>query len=162
MLVLRCTRKLLERLPAFPAPAVSTTVLGDWYATILMVRPAHLVLLVNERSRLPVVLLARELSTLLERIPVAAPSQHFQAVLPFPAQTGQCGRLLGGRRPHSGLANSLSITDVRPTVVEPLDVPVAGLRRPRLQNTRRAVLDSHHYLGGSTPHRATLEQLHLI
>ena len=45
--------------------------LGDWYATILPVRPVHLVLLTNERSRLPVVLAARELSTLLERIPEA-------------------------------------------------------------------------------------------
>jgi hypothetical protein len=73
MLVLRCTRKLLGRLHASPDPvdAPSTTVLGDWYATILMVRPAHLVLLVNERSRLPIVLPARELSTLLERIPDA-------------------------------------------------------------------------------------------
>jgi hypothetical protein len=73
MLVLRCTRKLLGRLPALlaPADAVSTTVLGDWYATILMVRPVHLVLLVNERSRLPVVLPARELITLTERIPEA-------------------------------------------------------------------------------------------
>jgi hypothetical protein len=73
MLVLRCTRKLLTRLPASPAAddAVSTTVLGDWYATILIVRPAHLVLLVNEVSRLPVVLPARELATLVDRIPDA-------------------------------------------------------------------------------------------
>jgi len=73
MLVLRCTRKLLSRLPAPPVSddAVSTTTLGDWYATVLMVRPAHLVLLVNETTRLPVVLAARELSTLLERIPAA-------------------------------------------------------------------------------------------
>jgi len=73
MLVLRCTRKLLDRLRIEPATTdgPSTTVLGDWYATILPVRPAHLVLLVNERSRLPVVLSARELSTLLDRIPEA-------------------------------------------------------------------------------------------
>jgi len=73
MLVLRCTRKLLDRLPAPSAAdhAASTTVLGDWYATILMVRPAHLVLLVNETTRLPVVLPARELAALLGRIPGA-------------------------------------------------------------------------------------------
>ncbi len=73
MLVLRCARKLLGRLHASPEPvdAACTTVLGDWYATILMVRPAHLGLLLNERSRLPIVLPARELSTLLERIPGA-------------------------------------------------------------------------------------------
>ena len=73
MLILRCTRRLLGRLPAPPVTKEdrSTTVLGDWYATILMVPPTHLILIVNERSRLPVVLPARELSTLLERIPVA-------------------------------------------------------------------------------------------
>lgn len=72
MLVLRCTRKLLGRLHVAPTDdALSTTVLGDWYATILPIRPAHLILLVNERSRLPVVLPARELSTLLDRVPKA-------------------------------------------------------------------------------------------
>lgn len=73
MLVLRCTRKLLDRLrvETVPTDAPSTTVLGDWYANILLNRPAHLVLLVNERSRLPVVLAARELSTLLHRVPDA-------------------------------------------------------------------------------------------
>jgi hypothetical protein len=73
MLVLRCTRKLLDRLRLEPATTElpSTTVLGDWYATILITRPAHLVLLVNERSRFPVVLPARELSTLPDRIPEA-------------------------------------------------------------------------------------------
>ena len=73
MLLLRCTRKLLTRLPAPSAAddAASTTVLGDWYATILMVRPAHLILLVNESTRLPVVLPARELATLVDRIPHA-------------------------------------------------------------------------------------------
>jgi hypothetical protein len=73
MLVLRCTRKLLDRLPHAHASegAESTTVLGDWYANILMIRPAHLVVLVNERSRLPLALPAREFATLLDRIPDA-------------------------------------------------------------------------------------------
>ena len=73
MLVVRCTAKLLARLKlrlvAVSLP--STTALGDWYATILPVRPAHLVLLVNESTRLPVVLPARELSTFAARIPEA-------------------------------------------------------------------------------------------
>jgi hypothetical protein len=73
MLVLRCTRKLLNRLHLKPdgVEAASTTVLGDWYATVLVLRPAHLVLLVNVPTRLPVVLPAREISTLLDRIPDA-------------------------------------------------------------------------------------------
>lgn len=73
MLIVRCTAKLLGRLRALPEPssAPSTTRLGDWYATILPMRPSHLVLLVSEVSRLTVVLPARELPTLARRIPDA-------------------------------------------------------------------------------------------
>jgi hypothetical protein len=73
MLIVRCTEKLLRGLKVKPAPAPprSTTRLADWYATILVLRPSHLVLLVNERTRLPVALHSRELSTLATRIPGA-------------------------------------------------------------------------------------------
>jgi serine/threonine protein kinase len=73
MLIVRCTAKLLTRLKVRPeaASTSSTTRLGDWYATILPVRPAHLVLLVNEGTRLAVLLPAREISTLSKRIPEA-------------------------------------------------------------------------------------------
>ena len=74
MLIVRCTAKLLGKLKVQPEPAFSppaTTRLGDWYATILPMRPSHVVLLVSESTRLPVVLPARELSTLARRIPDA-------------------------------------------------------------------------------------------
>ena len=50
MLTVRCTVKLLLRLKAspVPSPASSSNRLGDWYVTILAIRPAHLILLVNE------------------------------------------------------------------------------------------------------------------
>jgi hypothetical protein len=54
----------------------STTALGDWYFKVLFTKPQWLVLGVSERSRLPVVLPARELVTMtvrfqdaLERVP---------------------------------------------------------------------------------------------
>jgi hypothetical protein len=62
---LRCTQKLLGRLGASRASsAVSaapkpTTRLGDWHANALYVPEAELVLLVNDRSLLPVVVPAR-------------------------------------------------------------------------------------------------------
>jgi hypothetical protein len=61
MLTIRCTTKLLKRMPAADAPGAPTpdTRLGDWYATVLQMRPQHLVLLVNDRTRLPVVLAVR-------------------------------------------------------------------------------------------------------
>ena len=58
MVVLRCTLKLLVRLKqAGDLPAAeSTTRLGDWYGNILRIGRRHHLLLVSERSRLPVVL----------------------------------------------------------------------------------------------------------
>ena len=68
-MTLRCTRKLLKRLPVQPQVSARpmSNVLGDWYADILFTRPQHLVMCTSERSLLPVVLPARELSTLLPR-----------------------------------------------------------------------------------------------
>jgi hypothetical protein len=73
MLTVRCTAKLLRRLRVSPEPSSesSTTQLGEWYATILPIRPAHLILLVNESTRLAAVLPAREIATLAKRIPGA-------------------------------------------------------------------------------------------
>lgn len=69
MVTLRCTKKLLSRLkrsgPTAAAPA--TTALGDWYATLLFVRPRHLVLCVSEHARLAVLLEAAPLTTMAAR-----------------------------------------------------------------------------------------------
>jgi hypothetical protein len=74
MLVFRCTRTLLDRLPnAATSPlARSTTALGDWYFKLLFAKPVWLLLGVSERSRLPVVLPARELRTMATRFQDAA------------------------------------------------------------------------------------------
>jgi hypothetical protein len=73
VVILRCTQKLLRRLgrPVVPNPEPSSTILGDWYADILFTQPRQVVLCVSEHARLPIVLLARELRTLDERLPVA-------------------------------------------------------------------------------------------
>src|SRR5262249_18056775 len=69
MFTLRCTEKLLRRLhaEATDPPPRSTTVLGDWYATVIVTRPSHLVLGASERTLLPVVLVAAPSSTLVHR-----------------------------------------------------------------------------------------------
>jgi hypothetical protein len=51
-MALRCTQKPLAKPgvdtgPGEPPPA--TALLGDWVATLLVMRPAHLVVRVNER-----------------------------------------------------------------------------------------------------------------
>lgn len=70
MFTLRCTRKLLRRLGAKPSSEVveASTVLGDWYANLLHLRPRQLVLAMNERSLLCVLVPAAPLGSLGERL----------------------------------------------------------------------------------------------
>ncbi len=85
MLVIRCTQKLLRRLgaptawhnpkrppPASTAPA-STTRLGDWSANLIAVGPRRFVLALSERTRLPIVLPARDVKRLGEHLAAALP-----------------------------------------------------------------------------------------
>jgi hypothetical protein len=67
---LRCTRKLLRRLGAKPSSEVleASTVLGDWYANLLHLRPRQLVLAMNERSLLCVLVPAAPIGSLGERL----------------------------------------------------------------------------------------------
>jgi hypothetical protein len=69
MFTLRCTRKLLRRLGAKPSSEVvePSTVLGDWYANLLHLRPQQLVLAMNERSLLCVLVPAAPIGSLGER-----------------------------------------------------------------------------------------------
>ena len=58
MLIVRATKKLRQRLgSAVPHDGEpSTTLLGEWHATALPWRPQQLILLVNERTLLPVLM----------------------------------------------------------------------------------------------------------
>jgi len=72
MYTLRCTRKLLRRTDETPtSEAVSpTTVLGDWYANLLYLRPQQLVLAMNERTLLCALVTASPAATVAERLRV--------------------------------------------------------------------------------------------
>jgi hypothetical protein len=72
MYTLRCTRKLLKRTDETPSSdAVSpTTVLGDWYANLLYLRPQQLVLAMNERTLLCALIPAAPAATVAERLRV--------------------------------------------------------------------------------------------
>jgi len=70
MVIVRATRKLLQRLgPPSPDVDVSSTILGDWYATFLPWRPRQVVLLVNERTLLPLLMPLAPAATFLARFP---------------------------------------------------------------------------------------------
>ncbi len=66
-----CTKKLLGRMNLKPCEATppTTTVLGDWYATVLFWRP-QVALLVNERTLLPILLPLAPAATLPSRLPM--------------------------------------------------------------------------------------------
>jgi hypothetical protein len=71
MVVLHCTKKLLERAKApivseAPAP---TTALGNWYATALFWKP-QLALFVNERTLLPVFMPLAPVASIAKRFPL--------------------------------------------------------------------------------------------
>ena len=72
-MTLRCTQKLLARLPptSHGDPPAPTTMLGDWYAAPLYIGPARLVLCANERSLLAVVLALKPAASLPDRLPIA-------------------------------------------------------------------------------------------
>ena len=69
MMTLRCTKKLLSRVPHTPLASLppATTALGDWYADLMIVRPQWLVLAVSEKSLLSVLVPARPLSSVVSR-----------------------------------------------------------------------------------------------
>ena len=99
MVIVRATRKLLQRLRRAPVADgdESTTLLGDWYATLLPWRPRQVALLVNERTLLPVVMPLAPATTLLDRLP-----DHVVAVLgahgaPEPLITAEAEHMRQGR-----------------------------------------------------------------
>lgn len=68
MVILRPTRKLRPLLPAIEVSASSDTALGDWYVNRLVVDRQPLLLLVSSTSLLPIVLPARDVRGLPERL----------------------------------------------------------------------------------------------
>lgn len=62
MLILRPTQKLAKRLHCtlVPTEEVSTTRLGDWYCNFYQIGRAQVILSVSERSRLPVIVPAKD------------------------------------------------------------------------------------------------------
>ena len=72
MIVMRCTRKLLERVgDPIGDPPASTSLLGDWYAKPFPVAQRRFVLLMSGTSRLSVVMPGRDLANLPHGFPDA-------------------------------------------------------------------------------------------
>jgi hypothetical protein len=70
VLIVRATKKLLDRVgpPSLGEGEQSTTVLGQWYATVVFWRP-QVALFVNEPTLLPMLMPLAPAATLLARFP---------------------------------------------------------------------------------------------
>jgi Domain of unknown function (DUF6933) len=70
VLIVRGTKKLRQRLGSAMSydGEPSTTLLGEWYATAVLWRPQQLILLVNERTLLPVLMPLAPAATVPSRI----------------------------------------------------------------------------------------------
>ena len=70
MVKLRATQKVLRRLPGVADPAApSDTALGDWFVNRVVADRQPLLLLVSALSLLPVVIRAKSVATLPDRLP---------------------------------------------------------------------------------------------
>lgn len=69
MVIIRPTKKLRSQLPISDAPRKSDTALGDWYVNRVVVARQPLLLLVSSTSLLPMVIPARDVRSLPERLP---------------------------------------------------------------------------------------------
>jgi hypothetical protein len=71
VVVLRATKRVMQRLPpsAAVAPGRCDTALGDWYVNRFVVDRQPLRILVNSTSLLSILMPARDLRTLPERLP---------------------------------------------------------------------------------------------
>jgi len=96
---LRCTGKLLARLGLVTelAREAPTTLLGDWYGTLVYAPGMQLVLLVSERTLFPLVVPAREARTLSERIPIALGRALAQLGVSLPAIDREVQAMAGQR-----------------------------------------------------------------
>jgi len=83
MVVLRCTRKLLQRVEHTAGSesdsAKSSARLGDWYANVVSVRRQHVVLAVSGVTLLPVLVAAAPYKTMIPRF-VEAVGQVLRAL----------------------------------------------------------------------------------
>ena len=86
MVTIRCTQKLLARVgPPAAEAALATTRLGDWHAKPVAIGHQRLILLISERSRLPVIMWARDGKHLARNFPRALAQVLLELDIPGPA-----------------------------------------------------------------------------
>jgi hypothetical protein len=116
MVVLRCTRKLLDRLgpAANPKGGTSTTRLGDWYSNTLRLGRQQALIFISQRSRLPVLLPIGDSRRLSVAFPDAVAAALRRQGIPLAAITEELANLevlsfdRTDSRSHLGTINDFS------------------------------------------------------
>lgn len=161
MTTLFCTRELLDRLEAVPQPALpADNHLGAWTATVVLLRPARLVLAVSEHGRLPLVVAAEPWASLLERLPEALYQQLL--ALRVPAELARSERdqmqplvpALAARHGH--------LDDLGPLQTELASAWERGVSRSPAELAALLAHLPSTDPDGSTAAQATRRRLHLV
>ena len=92
MYAIRCTKKLLDRGVPMPLAPESppTTILGDWYASIVFAKPMHVVVCVSERTLLPVLVTAKDIKSLPARLSAAVKNMLLAIGVPTEDIEAEC------------------------------------------------------------------------
>ncbi len=91
---LRRTQKLARALPlSSESPPPPDTALGDWYVNRLVVDRRPLLLVVASRTLFPILIPAREVSTLPERLPSVVASALARANMPLRQIECECAAM---------------------------------------------------------------------
>ena len=138
MFALRCTRKLLDRIPGVvEEPAPSTTVLGDWTANILFSRP-QVILLVSEKSLLPIVIPAAPMSGLVVRFVEQLAYMLHDLHVPKEKIMAELGRML---ECQIGKTINRSVVRLSDDYMWRVDRWLSEPRQPSLETISRRLVD---------------------
>lgn len=111
MVTLRCTARLLKRLPVPSAEHPPSGRLGDWYARIIFGKPRHVVLCTNERSLLCVTVPLAPIRQLVSRFVTAATRRVEQISAPpelLGAEVGSLTPTLLGRSVNRSVISTMN------------------------------------------------------
>ncbi|KAB2872857.1 MAG: hypothetical protein F9K36_11635 [Burkholderiaceae bacterium] len=154
MFALRCTQKLQRRIghPLSAVVGAADTQLGDWYANLLVTKPAHLILCVSERTLLPIVVEARNPSMLRARMVEAVRQVLGSLGVPAASVERECAAM---DRLYFAKTESKSILGVLNEFIFQLKYSLA--HRPELSLLEQSLWLAQTPVAHTFPDRATQE-----
>ena len=147
MLTIRCTAKLLARLDADrSAPALpSTTILGDWYATLVHTRRGQFVLAMARRTLLPIVVTGRDLRAFPSRVTSSLAEVLAVYGVPVDVIERECAAMSDTRYAKSDSRSNVGVlTEFQRLLPDHLDdVPAVTLVQVSLRLAETPIVSRH-------------------